>query len=147
MASEPRLCANGCGFFGTKENKNMCSKCFLKTIVLQNMDHVVASLTSTTITPVSAAASATTTSTFDAPHNVSEGVTSRGGEEKRRERCASCGKRLGLIMFPCRCGFTFCGAHRYAEAHHCSLDLRSIGRERIAKENPLIKSDKLNRRL
>jgi predicted nucleic acid binding AN1-type Zn finger protein len=60
-------------------------------------------------------------------------------------RCASCRKKVGLTGFRCRCGTTFCGIHRYPEQHGCSFDFKSMGREAIAKANPLIKGEKLNR--
>ncbi|XP_010527670.1 PREDICTED: zinc finger A20 and AN1 domain-containing stress-associated protein 4-like [Tarenaya hassleriana] len=60
-------------------------------------------------------------------------------------RCSVCRKRVGLTGFKCRCGTTFCGTHRYPEVHGCSFDFKSIGREAIAKANPLVKAAKLNK--
>ncbi|GJM96876.1 hypothetical protein PR202_ga13749 [Eleusine coracana subsp. coracana] len=31
-------------------------------------------------------------------------------------RCLTCRKKVGLTGFQCRCGGTFCGSHRYADA-------------------------------
>uniref|UniRef100_A0A1I8GTE5 AN1-type domain-containing protein n=1 Tax=Macrostomum lignano TaxID=282301 RepID=A0A1I8GTE5_9PLAT len=46
-------------------------------------------------------------------------------------RGASCG-------FECRCGGTYCPAHRYSDKHDCSFDYRSHGRHEIRKANPQI---------
>jgi len=58
-------------------------------------------------------------------------------------RCSACRKKLGLLGFRCCCGETFCGAHRYAEKHACGYDYKSAGRERIAKNNPVVVADKI----
>ncbi|GFZ11202.1 A20/AN1-like zinc finger family protein [Actinidia rufa] len=55
-------------------------------------------------------------------------------------RCAACRRRVGLTGFPCRCGTTFCGSHRYPEQHSCSFDYKSVGKEAIAKANPVVKA-------
>nr|CAD1818067.1 unnamed protein product [Ananas comosus var. bracteatus] len=61
-------------------------------------------------------------------------------------RCAACRKRVGLSAgFQCRCGATFCGAHRYPERHACGFDYKAAGREAIARANPLVRADKLRR--
>ncbi|CAL4936389.1 unnamed protein product [Urochloa decumbens] len=58
-------------------------------------------------------------------------------------RCTACRKKVGLLGFRCCCGETFCGAHRYAEKHACGFDYKRAGRERIAKNNPLVVADKI----
>ncbi|KAF6156356.1 hypothetical protein GIB67_031477 [Kingdonia uniflora] len=58
-------------------------------------------------------------------------------------RCCSCNKRLGLLGFKCRCGSTFCSAHRYPEIHECRSDFKSGGRDAIMKTNPTVRADKL----
>ncbi|XP_010558994.1 PREDICTED: zinc finger A20 and AN1 domain-containing stress-associated protein 4-like [Tarenaya hassleriana] len=60
-------------------------------------------------------------------------------------RCSVCRKRVGLTGFKCRCGTTFCGTHRYPERHNCTFDFKSVGREEIAKANPLVKAAKLDK--
>ncbi|KAF3526074.1 hypothetical protein F2Q69_00048863 [Brassica cretica] len=65
--------------------------------------------------------------------------------EKRPNRCTTCRKRVGLTGFKCRCGTTFCWAHRYPEVHGCTFDFKSAGREEIAKANPLVKAAKLQK--
>ncbi|KAG5614477.1 hypothetical protein H5410_014301 [Solanum commersonii] len=47
------------------------------------------------------------------------------------------------VMTPC--GTIFCGTHRYPEVHACTFDFKSMGREAIAKANPLIKAEKLKK--
>ncbi|KAM1717253.1 hypothetical protein COP2_025390 [Malus domestica] len=59
--------------------------------------------------------------------------------------CTVCRKRVGLTGFKCRCGTTFCGVHRYPEKHACSFDFKTLGREEIAKSNPLVIAEKLEK--
>lgn len=70
-----------------------------------------------------------------------------GGQpvQKNTSRCFSCNKRVGLTGFKCRCGYVFCGTHRYAEKHDCSFDYKSAGRQTLAKNNPLVAAAKIEK--
>jgi AN1-like Zinc finger len=61
------------------------------------------------------------------------------------KRCFMCHKRVGLTGFNCKCGNMFCGAHRYSDKHECPFDYRRAGQEAIAKANPVVKADKLDK--
>ena len=61
------------------------------------------------------------------------------------KRCFSCNKRVGLTGFSCRCGSLFCGQHRYSDKHECPYDYRTEGRDAIAKANPVVKAEKLDK--
>ena len=50
---------------------------------------------------------------------------------------------MGLIGFRCRYGDLFCTKHRYSVCHDCSYDYKAIGREAIARENPIVKAAKI----
>ncbi|CAI0544276.1 unnamed protein product [Linum tenue] len=39
----------------------------------------------------------------------------------------------------------FCGGHRYPEQHSCGFDFKSMGKEQIAKANPVVKGEKLHK--
>ncbi|KAI3734624.1 hypothetical protein L6452_14097 [Arctium lappa] len=67
------------------------------------------------------------------------------GKPQQRNRCGSCRKRVGLTGFTCRCGTTFCGSHRYPEKHDCTFDFKTVGKEAIAKANPVVKAAKLEK--
>ncbi|CAI0417456.1 unnamed protein product [Linum tenue] len=64
---------------------------------------------------------------------------------KAANRCLTCNKRVGLTGFKCKCGSTFCGSHRYPENHDCDYDFKEAGKNAIAKANPVIKADKVER--
>ncbi|KAE8055181.1 hypothetical protein FH972_012040 [Carpinus fangiana] len=66
-------------------------------------------------------------------------------QPKAANRCKSCNKKVGLTGFMCKCGSTFCGMHRYPEKHECTFDFKAIGRDAIAKANPIVKADKMER--
>uniref|UniRef100_A0A1I8J636 AN1-type domain-containing protein n=2 Tax=Macrostomum lignano TaxID=282301 RepID=A0A1I8J636_9PLAT len=72
-------------------------------------------------------------------------VVGGSSELKRRNRCHACKKRVGLTGFECRCGGTYCPAHRYSDKHDCSFDYRSHGRHEIRKANPQVLSSKVDR--
>jgi predicted nucleic acid binding AN1-type Zn finger protein len=58
--------------------------------------------------------------------------------------CFVCKKKLGLLGFKCKCGDNqFCAQHRVPELHNCSFDFKQEQRERLAKQNPVITSDKI----
>ncbi|KAG6492084.1 zinc finger AN1 domain-containing stress-associated protein 15-like [Zingiber officinale] len=74
--------------------------------------------------------------------------SSKSGEESHSpvrfsNRCSTCHKKVGLTGFRCRCGDLFCGRHRYSDAHDCSFDYKTAGREEIARANPVIKAAKI----
>jgi len=60
-------------------------------------------------------------------------------------RCTACKKRVGLTGFNCRCGNLFCSVHRYSDKHECPFDYRTAGRDAIAKANPVVKAEKLDK--
>ncbi|EYC13968.1 AN1-like Zinc finger [Ancylostoma duodenale] len=64
---------------------------------------------------------------------------------KKANRCQVCKKRVGLTGFTCRCGGLYCGDHRYDQAHNCSFDYKTMEREEIRKNNPVVVSDKIQR--
>lgn len=60
-------------------------------------------------------------------------------------RCYSCSKKTGLLGFSCRCGFSFCSSHRYADAHACSFDYKGAAATLLTKANPLVAGSKINK--
>ena len=75
-------------------------------------------------------------------------VSGEDEETKTKEvpnRCNACRKRVGLMGFSCRCGNLFCAVHRYSDKHDCPFDYRTAARDAIAKANPVVKAEKLDK--
>jgi predicted nucleic acid binding AN1-type Zn finger protein len=76
---------------------------------------------------------------------VLEGEVHAPAKAMVRNRCGTCRKRVGLTGFTCKCGMLFCGTHRYPEKHECSFDFKTVGKEMIARENPMVMASKLDK--
>ncbi|PHT29443.1 Zinc finger A20 and AN1 domain-containing stress-associated protein 2 [Capsicum baccatum] len=56
------------------------------------------------------------------------------------KKCTACSKRVGLMVFSCKCGDLFCAVHHNSDKHNCPFDYRNAGQNAIAKANPIIVS-------
>lgn len=61
-----------------------------------------------------------------------------GSLQKNRRRCWECKVKIGLAAVQCRCGYKFCGKHRYAEEHSCEFNFKSAGKRKLEEENPRV---------
>ncbi|KAL6502983.1 Zinc finger A20 and AN1 domain-containing stress-associated protein 8 [Orobanche hederae] len=146
----PILCVNNCGFFGSPTNMNMCSKCYKDAISKQEQAKVAASSIESIVNGSSSCTRKEETKRMKLvsvpPVNDSKPVEII--EPKTKEgpsRCTACKKRVGLTGFKCRCGDLFCGLHRYSDKHDCPFDYQTAGKIAIAKANPVIKAEKLDK--
>ena len=66
-------------------------------------------------------------------------------EVKLKKRCFSCNKKLGISGFLCKCNNTYCSKHRYYFEHKCTFDHKKYEKEKLKKNNPMIKKEKLEK--
>ncbi|KAG6614047.1 zinc finger protein a20 domain-containing [Phytophthora cinnamomi] len=65
--------------------------------------------------------------------------------QKNRRRCWQCKVKVGLTAVKCRCDYTFCGKHRYAEEHNCAFNFKTAGKRKLEEENPIVVPSKVAR--
>ncbi|KAL3632439.1 Zinc finger A20 and AN1 domain-containing stress-associated protein 8 [Castilleja foliolosa] len=149
------LCINNCGFFGSAATMNMCSKCHRDMILEQQRAMLAASSIESIVNgkgPIISDTAVVEVRSLDlkpaSPQPASDMKVSLDLEMKAKEgpnRCTTCRKRVGLTGFSCKCGNLFCSVHRYSEKHDCQFDYRAVGQSAIAKANPIVKAEKLDK--
>lgn len=166
--NHPTLCKNGCGFYSNAGNEGLCSVCY-KDIVKKKQAPPTNMPASFSPAPNSMASlsieegagarqspstldTATTTVPVVIPVEKEDlvGASSSLGEKdgekdgkKKKNRCLSCKKKVGLTGFTCRCGGLFCSIHRYSDKHECGFDYKALGAEEISKSNPVVVAQKV----
>lgn len=65
--------------------------------------------------------------------------------QKNRRRCWECKVKVGLTALTCRCDYTFCNKHRYAEEHKCTFDFKVSAKRKLEEENPRVVPSKVAR--
>jgi len=159
------LCQNGCGFFGNPGTANMCSVCYKSTHMNKPQEQPAPSVLVPSPEPMakrvdpapSPAIASTSEQTIVGPDkeesapavgqdpNAPENNDPTPPTQANKNRCYSCNKKIGLTGFECRCGFVYCATHRHANKHECVFDFRQMGRDAVAKANPLVNADKVEK--
>lgn len=148
-STDPPLCANNYGLFGNPGSSNLCSKCYkdylLKRAKEESFDcRVVQQKVGVDNKPLDD--SSEVAATLPPSQEEAAGRSSSGNLDKRpTNRCSFCRKRVGLTGFKCRCRQTFCSIHWYSDKHNCVFNYKSAGRDAIAKANPVVKVDKVEK--
>jgi len=139
-------CLGGCGFWGDASTKNHCSVCFKKKFpdeaeALKNAKAAQSASSSPSNNDPSAASESKEDANSNSDHAVCPPVDDKPKRkvQKKKNRCWKCKKKMTLAgQFACKCGYTFCAKHRYADSHECDVDHKKKHKDKLAKQNQVV---------
>jgi hypothetical protein len=53
--------------------------------------------------------------------------------KESKARCMKCNKKLGVMIYICKCEKQFCVSHLQAEEHQCTYDYKIDGKDKMKK--------------
>ena len=60
--------------------------------------------------------------------------------KKKKNRCTCCNKKIGLIVYTCKCGNIYCQTHLSPHNHNCQFDYIKEKKDQLIKQNPKLGS-------
>mmetsp|Transcript_49043 Transcript_49043/g.56489 ORF Transcript_49043/g.56489 Transcript_49043/m.56489 type:complete len:171 (-) Transcript_49043:244-756(-) len=151
------LCVSCLEFFGNPHTDNLCSKCYRdKTKDLAKKEPQTKIRSDSVSTMLTEEPEHTGSVSTDSKQSLEEVKVEKEevlpkpeeqvpAKQTDHTRCFQCNKKVGLLGFKCQCESTYCRTHRLPEAHVCNFDFEKAGKERLAKENQMVKADKIQR--
>ena len=125
--SGPQLCTKCCSFYANPQFGIYCSTCYKDLGLAPTVMKLVEN--------------------FEGEKNVEASLISQELIVKQADHsnCWSCGKRAGMMAYKCKCQYSFCKKHRLAESHSCEFDYINEGKKILAKANPNIQNEKVEK--
>jgi len=133
--SAPQKCTNKCGFFGAPQYDGMCSMCFTKNGGVKKPVTTVPGVKQWRRKFRRAILKLKCVRAFTSAPRVLQ---------KNKTRCWQCNKKVGITGIDCKCGFIFCGIHRYPSEHACQFDHKARHQQTLRKNNQQIVSKKFD---
>ncbi|MEW5304716.1 MAG: hypothetical protein WDW36_007308 [Sanguina aurantia] len=132
--TQPQMCSTGCGFFSN--NTGMCSKCFRDSAEYKHQQSEAVVKSKVPVSKPSAESCSSAEQTVPIA-SVNSSPSASVATVALNE--------VGLTGFKCKCDQLFCGTHRYAEAHSCEFDYKTVQRQKLAENNPLCVASKVQK--
>jgi len=141
----PTPCVGGCGFYGSAETKNYCSQCY-KKMFPEKITSPPSNNNNKKNKNEDKNEESKENDNDKECIKIEEDKKPKKKVQKKKNRCWQCRKKMSLAgQFECKCGYVFCGKHRYPDSHECDIDFKKIHQKKLAKDNKTVAPSKLDK--